>query len=317
MLRKLRDFWKEWWPFLSSITGLLYTAVAYFADAENTIFLIARLFRWEIALVIVGLTYLTLVRFLSAPGSMLRPANAIRAAFEGIRGLAESATPGPQKLASATLLVCGLLFLGGFGYWSFETYAFLRVRFDDVDRQSLVAQAGALEVAQDLPRAISLYEKVRERFPYNRFNNDLEAKIESLKARNAGWEAAANSVRAFDARYPGGKASTRFDQLAQACRYVSNVEPCTRTEAYLREVRGTVEQAAARGASCRSVVSATPRSSAWIFLDPNDSRWLEIDPSDGAEVCSALGLTTGDELAGYLDERWQLGLFAELASWAP
>src|SRR5690606_13004783 len=105
MLRKLRDFWNEWWPFLSSITGLLYTAVAYFADAENTIFLIARLFRWEIALVIVGLTYLTLVRFLSAPGSMLRPANAIRAAFEGIRGLAESATPGPQKLASATLLV--------------------------------------------------------------------------------------------------------------------------------------------------------------------------------------------------------------------
>jgi hypothetical protein len=316
MLRKVRDFWREWWPFLSGAPVAIYTAFAYFSGARNDIFLAARLFRWEIGLLLAVVAYVALVRLLTAGDSLWRPSNAFRVATAGLRAVAAPATPGPQRVASAVLAIAGLGFAIALGHSLFSTYAFVRVQYGHVDRQALVAQAGEVEISQDLPRAIALYKTVLERFPYNRFNNDLEAKIASLEAREAGWRRVANSVREFDARYPVGRATTGFDQLAEACRYISNTAPCTRTEDYLRDVRQLVERADAPGATCRSVVSASSPQLAWVFLDPNDSRWLEIAAGNADQICATLGLVSGSDVATYLDQRWYLSTMAELTGGA-
>ncbi len=317
MLTKFKDWWKEWWPFLSGAPIAIYTAVAYFTGARDDFFLFARMFRWELVLLSVLLLAVCAIHLWTPATSILRPRNFWREGFAGIKALRSPGRAPGARAASALLLTAILGCGASVALYAANTYAFVHERYTYLSRQDAVARAGEVELAQDLPLAISQYQAILERYPYNRFNGELERKIEFLQERHDRWRSVARQVAEFEQRYPAGMSSTRFDMLTQACRFVTNAKPCSDAAAYIDQVWPVVVEAQTSTTGCAAIASRTPAEDAWIYLDPFDQRWLGIPPGDGRQICRTLGLVSSQDLRRYLEERWRLEvLLSHPDTWA-
>ena len=309
MLYRVRDFWKDWWPFLSGAVVAAYTLYAYLSNRRDELFLIARIFRWELLFVFAVLVYVAGVRLITKPENPWRPYNAMRAAFSSARDAVRPGTGFGTRAAGALYAVATAAFAVFIAIYAYHTFVFLQTRYDDVDRQALLGRATAAEMAQDLPQALTLYKEVVQRFPLDNRNEYTNEQIRLVQQREDAWKQA---VAAVNASAGPGLASTKFDQLFETCRWINNTAPCTQIDTYLKPAERAIAQAKRPYASCTSVVRATPSSEAWLFLDPLDQNWLDLRGADATRICAKLGLRTGKDLADYLDQRWYV---SEIGSW--
>lgn len=300
MFNKLKAL-KEWWPLASSIAVAAFTLATKIFAAKSQAFLFVRLFRYEFLLLVLVLLAATLVKVFLPRSSRWHPREIITRGTVGLRLLAARRAKTFERAAGAVLAASGLFFLLALGQYATDTFQFLSERYEYADRQALLAQAVKAEEEQKLLRAVAIYKDVIERFPNEDFNHLTETQIARVRTRYTRWVAASQRVEK-NAR--GGLALTKYDQIIETCRYVSNAGPCLRLEAYLGPVETLVSAVHDQSQPCSKVVAAIPRKDHWILMDPNDRAWRKID--DAASLCRVLGLKTNADLAEFLEARWYI-----------
>lgn len=299
MLAKL----KTWWPLVSGLVAAAYTVAAKLFAAQSQLFLVARLFRYELLALILLSFVVTGLQIAGRNHPRWRPRVMLEQGVRAVCNIVSRKADVKERIAGAILLACSALFIFELGSHILSTQQFLRERYDFADRQDLLAKAVHAEEQQKLLQAVAIYQQVVDRFPRDDFNYLTEQQIAVVKERYRNWVAASRIAQA-NAR--GGMALTKFDQLLDTCKYVTKTEPCLQIEVYLRPVEATMKRS---GLGCVAIATSLPASSVWILLDPNDAKWLGA--KDGVSICRALHLTTGPELRDYLDKRWSVTAIRE------
>jgi hypothetical protein len=299
MLAKL----KTWWPLVSGLVVAASTIASKLFAAQSQLFLVARLFRYELLALILLSFVVTGFQIVGRTHARWRPRVMVKQGVRAVRNIASRQASGTERVAGAILLTCSALFVLELGSHVLSAQQFLRERYDDADRQSLLAEAVQAEEQQKLLEAVATYRQVMNRFPRDDYNYSTEQQIATVEERYRNWVA---TSRIAQANARGGMALTKYDQLLDACRYVTRANPCLKIEDYLQPVETVMKRA---GQGCVAIAGSLPASSMWILLDPNDAKWLRA--KDGASICQALNLTTGPELRNYLDKRWRVTAIRE------
>lgn len=301
MLHKLR----EWWPFLSGLAVAIFAAAAKFSEMQSHFFLLARLFRFELFALFIVLMAWGFVKLFVAGDSPWHPATLFREGKTALCGsIKRGATPADRSAGFLLAVSLGAFVIMA-GYYLHNTAAFLGNRYNHADRQALLSEAVDAEKDHRLTEAIALYGDVIKRFPLDINNARTQNKIDELNGRHDKWKAAAARVHT---KSKPEMTVTRYDRIAETCRYVATAEPCLEAEAYLGPVEDAMTRASVKNAGCIEVVRETESANGWIYIDPVDRTWLRIGPTDAAALCKSLGLESGAALRWYLHSRWRVDI---------